>query len=135
MSLPSLAVLRRSKLYCLYILKTEMDTEIHTHSTLAYASWLLLQLLSAPQALYVPPPNEEEENDDDAFRSLVELVAEPLIHPHDTISCALHNFRLYTSFNLFDDDLGFWVKPDQQLGSPDSYLVNTTTTDGWQCSG
>jgi hypothetical protein len=24
---------------------------------------------------------------------------------------ALHNFRLCSVFNLFDNDLGFWVKP------------------------
>ena len=31
--------------------------------------------------------------------------------PHAEMQAALQNFRLCTSLNVFDDDLGFWVKP------------------------
>ena len=72
-------------------------------------AWLILQLLSAPHALYLPLAEEEEE--DNPLLALVDDVGQPINDGHAEMRVALQNFRLCTSFNVFDDDLGFWVKP------------------------
>ena len=41
-----------------------MDNAISAHWALTYTAWILLQLLRAPQAVYLPPPLEEEEGSD-----------------------------------------------------------------------
>ena len=88
-----------------------MDTILHAHSALTFAAWLLLQLLNAPQAVYITPKIEEEDDGTDTLLPMVELASEPGPDPNDIIRSALHNFRLCISFNIFDDDLGYWVKP------------------------
>ena len=86
-----------------------MEPNLTTHSALAYAAWLILQLLSAPHALYLPL--SEEEDDDNPLLAVVDDVGQPTNDRHAEMRVALQNFRLCTSFNVFDDDLGFWVKP------------------------
>ena len=87
-----------------------MDMNLATHSALAYAAWLLLQLLSAPHALYLPAPLEDKNEDNNTLLARVDDLGRPMEDPHAEMRAALQNFRLCTSLNVFDDDLGFWVK-------------------------
>ena len=80
------------------------------HAALVFAVWLLLQLLNTPLTLYLNPPDEDDEEAQEALRSLVDGVGEPMVDPHSTMCTVVENFRLCTSFNLFSDDLGYWVK-------------------------
>jgi hypothetical protein len=91
-------------------LTTIMDDNLSMHLALTYTAWTLLQLLSAPHALYLPVPSEEEDGSDPMWDVLTTL-GETAHDPHAHICSALQNFRLCTSFNVFDDDLGYWVKP------------------------
>lgn len=49
-----------------------MDTEISAHSALAYTAWILVQLLNAPHAFYLPPPYEEEDEDNNPLLAFVD---------------------------------------------------------------
>ena len=84
-----------------------MNANLPTHSTLAYAAWLLLQLLSTPHALYLPAPLEDENEEKNTLLAIVDDLGRPIEDPHAEMRAALQNFRLCTSLNVFDDDLGF----------------------------
>jgi len=81
------------------------------HSTLAFTAWLLLQFFNSPQVLYLPSPYEDEYNDNEMLLAMVEEAIQLPHDPHSSMRDALHNFQLYTFYNLFDDDLEFGVKP------------------------
>ena len=88
-----------------------MEPDMTAHSALTFCAWIFLQLLSSPHALYLTPPSQEEEDRIDPLRSIMEGLRAPSQEPHESMALALHNFRLCTSFNVFGDDLGYWVKP------------------------
>ena len=89
---------------------SKMDTLLTGQSALAFSAWLLLQLLNAPHALHVTTEPEEEDGNN-ALMAIMEAAGELGPDPNDLVQSALHNFRLCTSFNVFDADLGYWVKP------------------------
>ena len=66
-----------------------MEPNLSTHSALAYAAWLILQLLSAPHGLYLPLAKEEEEN---PLLALVDDVGQPINDGHAKMRLALQNF-------------------------------------------
>jgi len=68
-------------------------------------------LLSAPQALYLPSPPKEDETNNEVLTIIGDILEEPVHDPLLDMSTALMNFRLCTLFHLFEDDMGFWVKP------------------------
>ena len=67
-----------------------MEPNLTTHNALAFAAWLLLQLLSAPHALYLPLP--EEEDDDNPLLAVVDDVGQPTNDGHAEMRVALQNF-------------------------------------------
>ena len=69
-----------------------MHTNLATHSALAYAAWLLLQLLSAPHALYLPAPLEDENEDNNTLLAIVDDLGRPMEDPHAEMWVALQNF-------------------------------------------
>ena len=86
-----------------------MVDEMETQLALAYTVWILLQLLSAPHAYYLPSSSEEDD-DRDTLGEIVACIGQPVYDPLHDIRALLHNYRLCTSLTTFDDDLGYWVK-------------------------
>jgi hypothetical protein len=88
-----------------------MDFSSHHAELMSFTSALLLLLLNANWTLDCPAPTEEVDDPGYILTSIDNQPLEPLFDV-DAIACAaLHNFRLYNVFALFDDDLGFWTKP------------------------
>ena len=58
-----------------------MDNTITAQRAVAYTAWILLQLLNAPQAVYLPPPSEEEE-DTDPVENILNTLGEPVDDAH-----------------------------------------------------
>ena len=58
-----------------------MDVDMSTHAALPFASWFLLQLLNAPQALYLPEPTQEEDDEIDTLQAMVFEAGQPLFDP------------------------------------------------------
>ena len=69
-----------------------MDTNLATHSALAYAAWLLLQFLSAPHALYLLAPLEDKNEDNNTLLAIVDDLGQPIEDPHAEMRAALQNF-------------------------------------------
>ena len=88
-----------------------METQMDSYVVVAFAAWLLLQLLNTPPTLYLTPADEDDNDAGDALRSVLDAATEPIDDPLRIMSTAVENFHLCTSFNLFSDDLGYWVKP------------------------
>jgi hypothetical protein len=78
---------------------------------MAFTSALLLLLLIANRALEVLVSSSSEEDEVDHLGSYITDSTQPLFDTEKVTAAALHNFKLFNVFALFDDDLGFWVKP------------------------
>jgi hypothetical protein len=78
---------------------------------MASTSALLLLLLIANRALEVPICPSSEEDEADQLGNYITDSTQPLFNTEKVTVAALHNFKLCNVFVLFDDDLGFWVKP------------------------
>jgi hypothetical protein len=78
---------------------------------MAFTSTLLLLLLTANRALEVPVCPSSEEDEADQLGSYITDSTQPLFDTEKVTAAALYNFKLCNVFALFDDDLGFWVKP------------------------
>ena len=66
-----------------------MNANLPTHSALAYAAWLFLQLLSAPHALYLPAPLEDENEEKNTLLAIVDDLGRPMEDPHAEMQAAL----------------------------------------------
>lgn len=81
-------------------------------SLFAFTMWLLLQLLNNPYYNRAMTVSAETKDDGEDQLSLVVGNLMGPIHDANTLfSAGLSNYRLCTMFTLFDDDLGFWVRP------------------------
>jgi hypothetical protein len=78
---------------------------------MAFTSELLLLLLIANRALEVTVSAHFEEDKADHLGSYITDSNQPLFDTDRVTAAILHNFRLCNVFALFDDNLGFWVKP------------------------
>ena len=90
---------------------TGMGTQMDSHAAVAFAVWLLLQILNTPPTLYFSAPDQDEEDSENCLRSLVDATSDPVLDAHGIMCTIVENFRMCTSFNLFSDELGYWVKP------------------------
>lgn len=58
----------------------------------AFSVWMLLQLLNAPQYLYVPLHMEDEEDTEDPVDDIVQNLGCPIHDPYGAMRATLHNF-------------------------------------------
>jgi len=89
-----------------------MDTLMQPGSVFAFTVWLLLQLLHEPLCSnFIPLGPEAEEDSEDPFAGVVGTLIGPQHDSHALFTAGLHNYRLCTMFQMFDEDLGYWVRP------------------------
>lgn len=88
-----------------------MDNGSTAHSALTLNTWLLVQLLTLPQAALLPALIQDEEEDMMALDGIVQTFAEPLHDPLAAVRFGLQTFTLCPTFDLLDDDIQYWVKP------------------------
>ena len=69
-----------------------MEPGINAQCALAYATWLLLQLLNALHAIYLPLPLENEEEEENLFLAILDDLGQPVHDGHAEIRVALQNF-------------------------------------------
>lgn len=87
-----------------------MDVAANPVDFMALASVVLLLLLNANTTLDIGDVEPEEELDL-YFDNIRHTDTAAVFDTNKIIQAALHNIRLCNVFNLFDVDLGFWVKP------------------------
>jgi hypothetical protein len=87
------------------------DFSSHPAELMSFASALLFLLLNANQALDFTTPTKEVDDPGCILTGIDNQLLEPLFDVDAVANAALHNFQLCNMFVLFDDDLGFWVKP------------------------
>jgi hypothetical protein len=89
-----------------------MDPFLQPGSLYAFTAWLLLQLLHDPHYSAFKVSISEAENDDtDQLSAVVGCLAGPLHDANNLFSAGLQNYRLCTTFTMFDEDVSFWVRP------------------------
>ena len=89
-----------------------MDAFMQPGSVFAFTAWLLLQLLHEPLCSnFIPMGPEAEEDSEDPFAGVVGTLMGPQHDSHALFTAGLHNYRLCTMFQMFDEDLGYWVRP------------------------
>ena len=81
-------------------------------SVFAFTVWLLLQLLHEPLCSnFISMGPKAEEDSEDPFAGVVGTLMGPRHDSHALFTAGLHNYRLCTMFQMFDEDLGYWVRP------------------------
>jgi hypothetical protein len=79
---------------------------------MAFTSALLLLLLTSNRALDVRAPFLDFDGDEEEpFRNSEAHCTEPVFDAEHVTAAALHHFQLCNVFTLFNEELGFWVKP------------------------
>lgn len=74
--------------------------------------WLLLQLLHEPLCSnFTPMGPEAKEDSENPFAGVECTLMGPQHDSHALFTAGLHNYRLCTMFQMFDEDLGYWVRP------------------------
>lgn len=51
------------------------------HTALAYTAWMLVQLLSAPHALFLPTPFEEDQEENNQLLAISDGLRQPMHDP------------------------------------------------------
>jgi len=72
---------------------------------------VLFLLLTSNRALDLSSYNIFEDDMDNFLQRIQEADLTPILDTNVVTSVALHNFRLCNVFNLFDANLGYWMKP------------------------
>ena len=109
----------------------DMDNAIHCSlSALTLSTWLLLQLLTLPQAALLPALIQDEEEDMMASHGIVQTLSEPLHDPLAAVRFGLQTFTLCPSFDLLDDDIRYWVKPRSTTWFSRFFILASTIAQG-----
>jgi hypothetical protein len=89
-----------------------MDTVMHPSSLFAFTAWVILQLLNQPQhSHYVSMAGECDEEVEDQFAAVVGTLMAPIHDAHSVLSAGLNHYRFCTLYPMFDEEVGFWVRP------------------------
>ena len=81
-------------------------------SVFAFTVWLLLQLLHEPLCSnFTPMGPEAKEDSENPFAGVECTLMGPQHDSHALFTAGLHNYKLCTMFQMFDEDLGYWVRP------------------------
>jgi len=88
-----------------------MDPFRSPNTVLQYTVWILLLLLNSSQAHKCNIQWENEEDSEESLNSIMQGLEGPVHDAHSLFRATLYNYRLCTTFSIFEDDLGFWMKP------------------------
>lgn len=89
-----------------------MDTVTHPSSLYAFTAWIILQLLNESQhSHYVTMAAESDEEAEDSFTAVVGALMAPIHDTHAVLSSGLNHYRFCTLYPMFDEEVGYWVRP------------------------
>lgn len=88
-----------------------MDPFADPMTSVAFSAWIMLLFLKIQQSIEVPMLPALEEVSEDGLSAIVRNLDESSSDADDLLRSTLHNFRLFTDFSFFDDEMRYWVKP------------------------
>ena len=107
-----------------------MDPFSSPINAVTFTVWILPLILNFTESYSVPLQIESEEECDDTLSAIVSSSHRLHVDLASVMRDTLHNYRLCTSFSFFDDDVGFWVKP-QSTTWFSQFLLEQYYTSRW----